>query len=63
MALKQLRPKFSLLGRKAKQHLWIFCGIRGLKLKLENTDGATIAKEQLDSDLLLDCLEIDQGLR
>ena len=58
-ALKQLRPRFSSLCRQAGLHKQIFTGGAGPKLKLESINHNVIIGEQLDSDLLLGCFEVD----
>ncbi|KAI9796726.1 MAG: hypothetical protein M1835_003307 [Candelina submexicana] len=59
-AVKQLRPKLESFCLQAGKHDWLFFGgqgHRGLNLKLQNMDPEVIAKETLDSQLLLTCFE------
>jgi len=60
-ALKQLRPGLDSLTSQASQQDWIFFGThnrRGPKLKLERLDPDVMVQEQLDSELLLSCFEV-----
>ena len=57
MAVKELRPKLNKLCTKAAQHELVLLSFDYSKLKLMTMEPDVVAREILDSDLLLACFD------